>query len=336
MVHEVRSVLGQTELDDRRHAVGKGGRQMRFHKPTVSSFGFGCRANAVLSMVVCCALASAAAAAPDIDTIDVRIDKKTDRTSDLRRDYRLLTEETPTEFTFSISLPFTRNGDPAQDDTDRASWHFDPEFTLDWKRQFTSVPLKLSARIDTDMDRYTRDSSNDSDALYAFANAYFTKGGKDAVFVPYVGYRHTEAFAPTYDSSQAKLNDFYAGFVANLSLGASDLTIDAQGGRRESSAVSSNYAKLKATLSCELSAQWSLNVIPQLALRWFDDVAGFDREDVTPQIIAYVAYTPDVKFLGTAPEIDFTFLYLKSDSNKAAADFDTWDIGPSIGLGWKF
>lgn len=278
--------------------------------------------------------ATSAMAAPSPSTIDARVDRRVERQITIRPADRAVHADTP--FTFSATVPFTLNSDPSQDGSHQSSWHTDPELTLDWAKQLGTLPIFLVAHLDADADRYARDGSNDSDTAYSFVNAYLTDGRDKYAWVPYAGYRLMIGFQPTFSDWQYSFNEFYGGLRKDFPTFLNRIEI--RGGRRGSTFTSSYYAFAKAIFALPLDsiAGWSINFAPQLLMRWFDEQSGTRRRDSTAIAVLYLAYVPTHSAIPGSPEIDLSVTYTNNSSNVDTAEFDVWDVGPSITVSWTF
>ena len=99
------------------------------------------------------------------------------------------------EFDVSFNVPYTYNTNADQDaGSGIATWHWSPDISVGWRRQFEDV--RLSARADLAFDRYPGHSDLDGDEAYLQAKAELTDGA-DYRWVPYASWRPTLSFAPT-------------------------------------------------------------------------------------------------------------------------------------------
>lgn len=233
------------------------------------------------------------------------------------------------EWSIDVSAPisFTDNAEVAHmggHDT----WHSDPGVDIGWSAKFAEV--KISAKLSADTDRYLSHSKeNDSDTVKTQMKLEFN--ANDTV-VPYVLYKSTLLFAPTFSNRSEAFNDFSAGVVAS----GGNVALDLSGGKRlADKGLDSWFVRLSSMLIHECGDEFSLVFNPTVQRRVYGHSG---RKDINVSVIVSGAYTPawiNAGFL-SGGEIDFSYNFTRNLSNKRLSRFTQNDAGPSVGFQWKF
>lgn len=261
-------------------------------------------------------------------------------------------------FKISLTLPLLLTDNAQQTERDvtgaavrHADAHFNPDLELKLSQQFAAV--KLTAIVDGSVDRFFTQSDEDEDTLEGSFKASFGDGSSD-LFVPFAAYRVTADLRPDFGASDDVLQSFSGGFSSGTGFDAAgrniplrdaedpgDVSIEAEvsGGRRLSDPhdFENDFVTARLDVGYVVNPVLTIDVMPKLRARRFDDFEDSVRRDLRLSIEARVAWTPVwLTDFAPAAEIDFAATFLKNLSNLPTERFSQFEGGPSLMLAWRF
>ena len=190
-----------------------------------------------------------------------------------------------------------------------------PEFRLAWAKQLQQMPIKLTAMVDANSDRYARSNGVDGDVTYGTFRAQYVSGKNDQEFEPFISYTPKSTFTPTFADGTTATHDFTIGFDKAFNYDAMFRGIcddcklsgpDSTGatvwsfgftGALTRRLTNSGPASTIATASPSVAystvnipnanatdAQWNVSLGTDISRRWYDASGGVTRMDwiVTP------------------------------------------------------
>jgi Ni/Co efflux regulator RcnB len=300
------------------------------------------------ALLVLIAFALAAPCAARAQTAESNRDVRSDAARERRDQLRQLQVTPPKEFDLSFNVPFTYNTNADQSaGSGAAVWHWSPDVSVGWRRQFADV--RLSARADLAFDRYPARHDLDADEAYLQTKAEWTDG-RDYRWVPYASYRPTVAFAPTLEERTQTLHDVALGLWNMFYLdddgtwvgrrearrpGSVFFGFDVQGGYRFSDPddFSAAFVKAKLPFRVMLGERVVAGVQPTVQVRWYPDYKGVERRDIRPGGNAGITWAPEDL---DGYELSLGVQYVTNVSTRAKSEFSQWDLGPTLSFRYKF
>jgi hypothetical protein len=305
--------------------------------------------SALLRTLVPLAAALLAAEAAFAQTAESNRDVRSELGRERREQLRTLQVAPPAkEFDFSFNVPFTYNANADQSaGSGIAAWHWSPDVSVGWRRQFEEV--RLSARADLAFDRYPAAHALDADEAYLLARAEWTDG-RDGRFAPYASWRPTFTFAPTLDERTQTTHDLALGLTnmfyldSNLrwagrrearAAGATFFGFDVSGGWRFSDPddFSAAFVKAKLPFRAMLSERAVAGVQPTLTARWYPDYKGAHRRDLRPGGNAGITWAPEAV---DHYELSLGAQFTTNVSTRTKSEFSQWDFGPTLSFRYRF
>ncbi len=256
-------------------------------------------------------------------------------------------------FEFALTLPvlYSSSVVGALDDAvveDRPDWHADPDLTLEWEKQLSSVRLTLAAGAA--LERYAEVRDADLDAVAAGLTVELTDGASD-LLVPFLEYEGAASFDPLFAHRTEKVHDVAIGFTTGLGFdtqgdripfdsadapGSTALEFEVRAGRRFADPRSLERTFLEAGVEAEriLSDTLSVAVESALKIRWYDER---DRIDVKPAIELSLLWTPEwlTRSLPDA-ELALLFSWERNMSTLPSKSYTRWEGGPLVTLAYEF
>jgi hypothetical protein len=252
------------------------------------------------------------------------------------------------EFDLSVNLSFTHNNNPAQNPgSGESEWHWSPDLSAGWRRQYDGV--RLSGRANVSFDRYLSRHDIDADEVWLLAKAELTDGG-DYRWAPYVSYRPDWSFAPTLAERTQTTHDLALGLSNMFYLdgdgtwvsrraartpGSTFFGFDVSGGRRFSDPddFSAIFVKAKLPFRAVVNERVIAGAQPTLTARWYPDYKGVFRRDLRPGGNAGITWSPEGL---DGLELSAGAQYTRNFSTRAKSEFSQWDIGPTVSFRFKF
>ena len=232
----------------------------------------------------------------------------------------------------------------------------DPGLELGWSRRLTSVPLALSIRFRSDTDRYANVPQADEDEMSTTFKVQYYNRDDDQALAPFVSYKATLMFDPTFSPWTQSKNDFAVGLTKafyfdsrlhHLS-GSARSGADADWGLTLTTSVQRRLRTPGAD-STALMATAAVSYLPtdmvDISLgvtfreRWFDPVATSKatvaRRDFMAEPLLTLVW--DLSRLAAGlPQVGFQVDFERKSSNIAAKSYSQWAVGPMISAGWRF
>jgi hypothetical protein len=261
----------------------------------------------------------------------------------------------PREFSVRLNVPLSYNSNPEEAPSGGpAALEADPEIELGWTRSLTSVPLKITARLRADTDRYVNVPQAGEDEASGSVKAAYYDADNDQAWAPFVSYKGSTIFDPTFSPWTETRNDFALGFdkyvnfdgdfnllppsqrsraVAVWSFGVSAFVQR----RLRTPGPDSTALYLVPSVTYALTEDWIVSLFVNTRERWFDSVKSptstTSRRDFEIEPILTIAYDP--KFPG-APQIALQASFERRSSNLPDKSWNQWTIGPVLTASWRF
>lgn len=236
-----------------------------------------------------------------------------------------------------------------------------PEVRLGFASQVFTLPLRLSASIAVEWDRFVSSNSADFDKIRPRLDLQYVDPEDDQAFSPFLGFSPRLDFTPTFDERFSTRYDLNLGFnkafhfqegfqrvpasgnSADKTVWSFGTTILAQRRFREPS-PSSTALFVIPSVSYYISEHWSAVLAVELIQRWFDRTDGFSEEALTLFPLGALAFNVPDRWLGGpelarwlgSPALEFFGGYEYEWSNVSNADFAQWTGGFALRAGWRF
>jgi hypothetical protein len=235
-------------------------------------------------------------------------------------------------FQLTFTLPITYNTNVENSPTkQKQSPHFVPTLQMDWKKSEGTV--RPFFRVKADSDFYTKHSDNDG-ATFSGRMGIKVFDPTLGKLVPYIHYSPVLIFERGFKSHQVTLHSFTAGAAGKFTLGQTELGVDFQGARRE--ATLRNFELNRAGLTVSLSGditpdKLSWSVDQSVNGKFYTGGTNKGRHDTNFITNAGLSWS-----IGTSRTVDLGVSFEHNSSNRVGKNYSAWDIGPSLGLAWKF
>jgi hypothetical protein len=241
------------------------------------------------------------------------------------------------------------------------SAEFSPILGASWSTPVFDLPVRFTANVRAEVDRFTQASAVDFDKLAVFGRLQFVDPNDDQAYSPYISYAPRWDFEPFYKDWQTTRQDVNFGvnkrfnFNANFqrTAFAADTFADtvwsfgvtaAFQRRFREPAPGSWAAFFIPSMTYVISPQWNLSFAVDLERRAFDSYYGFSQEDWFMEPILTLEFVLPSSWFGSAanaamigrPALDFQAAYERNWSNASAANYEVWHVGGALKLGWRF
>lgn len=265
------------------------------------------------------------------------------------------------QFTFNgvAPLAFTSNAE-ALSSGGTSSAEFSPVLGASWSTPVSDLPLRFTANIRAEIDRFMSASSADFDKLAVSARLDYLDPNNDQAYSPFFAYAPRWDFSPFYRTRFATRQDLNLGFNKTFNYDANLQRVALSGDsssdtvwsfgvsaivqkRFRDPAPGSWAAFVAPSLSYVISAQWNFSAGVLVEYRGFESVDGVDQEDWLLEPIVTLEFVLPADWFGSEttastfgrPALDFQAAYEKNWSNVRAARFDAWYVGVALKLGWS-
>jgi hypothetical protein len=233
---------------------------------------------------------------------------------------------------------------------------------LSWTTPLFELPVRLSANVAIESQRFLDSSSADVDKIGGSIRLQYVDRNNDQSFSPYFAYAPRLDFIPTFSSNIATRQDVNFGFNKRLNLDGNFLSVPPAGNtsastvwsfgltvvgqrrfREPGSASSALY--LIPSVSYVISEQWNASLAIEVIGRWFDsNTIGAFRRDWEVQPIATLEYvipatlfgTPEIASAFGRPALDFQTSHVRNWSNFSTREFSQWTASIVLKTGWRF
>lgn len=266
------------------------------------------------------------------------------------------------QFTFNLLAPLYFNSNPAARSSGGSSTlEGSPALVLGWATPVFNLPLRFSANVGAETDRFVDPQGADFDKLRFGLRLQYVNPDNDQAYSPFLAYVPRLDFSPTFAREFATRQDLNLGinkifnfngnlervaFAGNTSADTVwSFGMSATAQRRFRTPAPESTALIVApSFSYVISERWNFSLALFLTQRWFDQTFGISQQDFTAEPIATLEYVLPSRWFGggdTAgwlgrPALDFQVAYEKNWSNVSSAAFSAWYIGPILKLGWRF
>jgi hypothetical protein len=274
-----------------------------------------------------------------------------------------LEEQAPApKFTLNGLLPigYNSNAEAAQVGGAAAA-EISPVGSLSWSAAAFDLPLRVTASLRVESDRFINASQADLDKLGGSLRLQYVNPDNDQSFSPYLAYAPRADFAPTFALVVATRQDLNLGFNKTFNFDAAwqriapagntraltvwsfGLTVFAQRRFRDP-APSSSALYLIPSLSYVITELWSFNFGVETIWRRFDRNVGFRREDWLVEPIATLEFAAPAAWFGAEdgarligrPALDFQASYETASANLPTVAFSRWTASVALKTGWRF
>ncbi len=356
--------------------VRSGGARKRDQRPRVwrkrrlSTRGSAFAATAILSIL---SLPSTRAAqSADSDAQDARIDAilatpgqptSAPQTNLIATAPGLEQQAPSSQLRFNLLVPFGYNSNAEEI---RAGGTPTPQLgsagNLSWAVPLFELPVRLTANVAIESDRFTESSDSDVDKIGGSIRLQYVDQKNDQAFSPYFAYAPRFDFIPTFTSSIATRQDVNFGFNKRYNLDGNFQSVPL-GGNTSASTVwsfgltvvaqrrlrdpgpSSSALFIIPSISYVISDQWNASFAIEMIDRRFDsNGVGFFRRDTEVQPIVTLEYvipsalfgTPEIARTFGRPALDFQTSYVRNWSNLPLRDYSQWTASIVLKTGWRF
>ena len=268
------------------------------------------------------------------------------------------------QFTFNILAPFNYNSNAeAANVGGTQTAEFSPRVGLAWSTPVFDMPLRFSANLFAESDRFTQPAAYGAnfDKLGGSARLQYIDPENDQGYSPYIAYAPRMDFDTTFGPWFATRQDLNVGFNkrfnfdgnfqrAPSSANSRDATVWSFGlttflqQRFRYPTPSSDAFYVIPSVSYLISENWNASLGAEVLRRGFAPVGGFAREDVLLEPILTVEFVMPESWFGTGrtaalvgrPALDFQVSYENNWSNLQAATYSVWHVGVVLKAGWRF
>ena len=320
----------------------------------------------VIAVVCLIALAPLPAMAADADTRDDRADRIADQSDAVdaailaeqqRRTANATTPPVQQPFSIRIVAPLYYNSNAQEVPSGgSAALEGDPELELGWSRRLTSVPLALSFKFRSETDRYANVPQADEDEISTTFKAQYYNRDDDQALAPFVSYKNTLLFDPTFSPWTQSRSDFAVGLAKTFYFDSRLHPLPASGRSGANAdwglAITTSVQRRLRIPTPDSTALIATAVLSYLPLdtvdislgvtakqRWFDAVATrkgiVARRDFTAEPLLTLIWDPS-RLAAGLPQLGFQIDFEHKASNIASKSYNQWAIGPMISVGWRF
>jgi hypothetical protein len=224
--------------------------------------------------------------------------------------------------------------------------------------QLGTLPVRLTASVSTEWDRFASASSVDFDKLRTGLRAQYVAADNDQAYSPFVAFVPRLDFDPTFATRFATRYDLdfgvnkvfnfdadlhrvgFSGDSAASKVWSLGFTAGAQ--RRWRDPSPGSYAVFFVpSISYVISQEWNAEFVLDITQRWYDVGAG---HELTVEPIGVLEYVVPDRWLGGAttarwfgrPSIDLLVSYERNWANVSGATYTQWVAGLVVKAGWRF
>lgn len=263
------------------------------------------------------------------------------------------------QFRANVLVPVTYNSNPfALPCCGPSSVEVSPLAGLSWTTPVGDLPLRFTANIRTEFDRFPDQSGADFDKLRATARLQYVDPDNDQAYVPFFAYVPRVDFTPTFANQFATRHDLNFGFNKTFNFDGDFNRVPFSGSssgdtvwsfgltsmiqkRFRDPAAGSWAFEVVPSVSYVMSPQWNFSSVIVLEHRAFDSIGTFGQRDYFIEPIATVEFVMPESWFGSSaalvgrPAIDFQVAYEENWSNLSAANFSIFHAGAALKLGWN-
>jgi hypothetical protein len=224
--------------------------------------------------------------------------------------------------------------------------------------QLGNLPIRLSASVSTEWDRFASASSSDFDKIRTSLRAQYVDANDDQAYSPFIAFVPRLDFDPTFATRFSTRYDLDLGvnkvfnFDGDLhrvafSDNSSSSTVWSVGftagaQRRWRDPSPSSYALfLIPSVSYTITKEWNAEVVLDIMQRWYD---SSNAHELTVQPIGVLEYVVPDRWVGGAdaarwfgrPAVDLLVSYERNWANFPQATYTQWIAGLVFKAGWRF
>jgi hypothetical protein len=293
------------------------------------------------------------------DGVSDREDALDDATSTVEQNVTAAqpTPPQPRALNLRITAPFDFNSNARERGWNASpALEGDPEVELGWSRALSTVPLKLSIKLRADTDRFAGVPQADEDEASAAFKAQYYDATNDQALAPFVSYKSTAMFQPTFSPWTQTKNDFNLGLTKSFNFDASlrqlppaprsstsavwSVTVTASVQRRLRTPIPDSTALIGGIEVGYVPAKsWNILLGVTNTERWYDTATirsrTVTRRDFKVEPLLTVAWEPPGDWFGS-PVIALQVGFEQQISTLSRANYNQWTVGPTLSAGWKF
>lgn len=270
------------------------------------------------------------------------------------------------EFTFAVLAPISYNSNPLAAPADSAatpSAEFSPWAGLSWSAPLFDLPVRMSATVFAEMDRFTQAKAFGAnfDKLGGNIRLQYVDLTNDQNYSPYIAFAPRLDFDPTFAERFSTRYDLNLGFNKIFNFDRNFQRVAFSGNSQEATVWSfglttflqqrwrepspSSFAFfILPSVSYVIAPNWNVSLGVDFMRRGFESAGGFAREDVLLEPIATLEFIVPSAWLGGdvvagllgRPALDFQVAYEREWSNLPGASFAAWHVGAILKMGWRF
>jgi hypothetical protein len=258
-------------------------------------------------------------------------------------------------FNFRINAPLYYNSNATE-----ALSGGPPEIELGWNRSLALMPLKPSVKLRADTTRFANVPQADEDKASGSIKASYYDASDDQTWAPFVSYKSTGIFDPSFSSWAETKNGFalgleklsnFDGYFHLMPAAAHSraagvwlfgLSVYVQRMRTPGPDSTAAYAVPSVTYAA--SKEWTMSLFLNTRERWFDSGASFtttpSRRDFEVEPIVTILCDPtDALFGGGnvvrwrplgSPQTALQIAFENRSSNIVNRSWSQWAIGPIL------
>jgi hypothetical protein len=225
-----------------------------------------------------------------------------------------------------------------------------------WTTPISDLPLRFTANIRAEFDRFPDEPTFDFDKLRATARLQYVDPENDQAYVPFFSFVPRVDFDPTFASEFETRYDLNFGFNKTFNFDSDFNRVPFSGSsagtawsfgltsliqRRFRDPSAGSWAFVMApSFSYVASPDWNFSAGIDLEHRAFDSVFGFGQRDYFLEPIATAEFVMPQAWFGSSvaiagrPAIDFQVAFEQNWSNLARDNFAIFYAGAALKLGW--
>lgn len=268
-------------------------------------------------------------------------------------------------FTFNGLLPmfYNSNADltPSSGTAGRNSAEFSPIVGVSWSTPVFDLPLRLTAGVRAEIDRFTQVPSADFDKVALSGRLQYIDPANDQAYSPYFVYAPRFDFDPFFRERFATRQDLNLGVNKTFNFDANfrrvafspdtlaetvwSFGVTVFGQRRFRDPQPSSWAFFVVpSMTYVISENWNVSLGIEVMRRWFDPYQGFYEAEWFIEPIATLEFVLPASWFGSdrnarlfgRPAIDLQMAYEQNWSNNPAFSYSAWHVGAALKLGWRF
>ena len=269
-------------------------------------------------------------------------------------------------FTFNILAPIAYNSNallpPSGIPTGLNSAEFIPVVGLSWATPVFDLPLRFTANVRAEVDRYTAVQPADFDKVALSGRLQYVDPANDQAYSPYIAYAARWGYGPFYQDWLQTRQDLTVGANKIFNYDADFRRVPFSGNtlaettwsfgvtafiqRRLSNPGPSSWAvAVIPSATYVISDQWNLSFGIDFMRRGFDSYQGGPSdEDWFLMPVATLEYVLPSAWFGSErnatlfgrPALDFQMAYERNWSNNPTFNYSAWNVGVALKLGWRF